>query len=140
MPLIRSQHDRGAMLVEMITALAILCGAALVILTALSKTAGLPAASAARVAAAQRLSETLDGLRAGAIPVKLGGEAVVAPPEGETKSALSCVVRAEAWKENPELAKLVVTVSWKSPDGRAQTLSAETLVRQSRLKAAGGAP
>ncbi len=140
MALSPSQRDRGAMLVEMTASLAILCGAGLVVLAALSRAGDLSASSAARVAAAQRLSETLDGLRSGAVPVRLGGEAVVAPPADTPRPALSCVVRAEEWNQNPAVAKVVVTVSWKSAFGRDESLSAETLVRKSRLKAAGGAP
>jgi hypothetical protein len=133
----RGQH--GTFLIEMLAAFAILCGVTIVIITALVRTAEVSGLSAERATAALRLSETLDGVRAGEVETVLGGEVKRPPAPGEAKPAMECTVRAENWADAPALARVTVTVRWKSASGRDGSISAQTLVRKTRLRTAGGA-
>jgi hypothetical protein len=136
MRLRRGQH--GTFLLEMLTAFAILCGVTIAIVAALGRTAEISGLSAERARAALRLSETLDGVRAGEVETVLGGEVKRPPKPREAKPAMECRVRAENWADSPLLAKVTVTVRWKSASGRDGSIRAQTLVRKTRLKTVGG--
>lgn len=139
--------NRAAMfIIEAMTGFVILCGTILVIAVCISRAGDVSAVTAGRMAAAERLGEVIDGVRAGAVEVKLGGEISVPPTAGESP-ALTCAIRADDRPEDPGMARVAVNVTWRT-SGRDMSLSAETLVRKSRLKLAppgaagekGGAP
>ncbi len=135
------RSSRGFLLVDLLTGLAILCGVVTVVLMAMGRAGEVVAVDAERAAAASGLGELLDGVRAGAIAVRAQGETRIGRAAGVTPlRGEECVVRTERWPDDPALTRVTATLRWTSASKRAASLSAQTLVRTSRLKIAGGAP
>ena len=135
------RRGRGYMLVDVLAGLAILCGVVLAMVVAQSRAAEAVAAEAQRAAAAARLEELLDGVRAGAVAIMLNGETRIGTPNDDVSGrAMGRVIAASPWPGDGEITKVTITVCWRSVYRREASLSAETLVRTSRLKTAGGAP
>ena len=127
---------RAFLLVEMLAGMAILCGVVMVLLVVQSRAAEIVAADAERVAAASWLSELVDGVRAGAVAVDRAGETKVKREAGGERGLrdAEAVLRCDAWPGDAALTKVTVTLRWRSMSRRSCTLSAQTLVRASRLR------
>jgi type II secretory pathway pseudopilin PulG len=122
-------------MVEMMVAIAILCGAVMALIVVLARTGDLAGDNADRINAAARLDRLLEDVRHGALQVPRAGEITSALPAGESPlRQAQYVIRTEPWADGPELVKVTVTLRWQTGSRRHASATAVTLVRAKRLK------
>jgi len=128
----------GFLLVEITVALSIFCGVLALLLVGLQQAAETTALEMERTRAACRLERTLAEVRRGIVELTDGGDVTLPPPAPE--DALpdeTCIVGTRPWDAHPQLRRVTVTVQWRSRRRREAALTAETVVRATKLKFAG---
>ena len=128
-------RDRGFLLAELATAVAVFAGVVLALALFFATAGDVVAMASQRVQAANRADEVLNEVKAGNIVVADRDTTEVDLAEtGTPLPRAKCTVTVERWPKQSKLRRVTVTVSWDHAQSAKGSVSLETLVRAGRLK------